>query len=504
MVDLAQALSEIKSLPDHALQRELKSPSGSIPGWLALGEIHERKRIRATTGGTDPNKRPSMAEEYAGNVQPIFAGAGMRPQSVPQPQAAMSPFPPRQQGGIAGLPPPAQAGLATMPQAQAPQGYHDGGIVRLAGGGVVYANQRAIRNQQVTQALQAQLQEAIANVYGPGYTAQIYSGGQSGERRTGSVRHNEGRAADIHVIGPDGQKVSGDALAPLGQYWAAKKYGGVGMEMHGGGIHLDEWAQPPQGGGMAWNYANEGGQYTAAQKAAIEAGLAGQMPTLYGGGAQQVAAGGSQADQIMAGLVKRGMPQHIAQGFVMNFQDESGLNSGIQEVNPTAGRGGFGLYQLTGPRRVAYENYAKGLGVPLSDTDAQLDFMMSELSGSEANAAKLIYAQPDAPHAAAAIVNNFLRPAPEYAASRTANYLSGNVPVALAAADTAGKLGATEGAEKGDPMSQYYLMQQLLAPKPVAQAPVPAPAQIVPGRPVDASQFVQNPEFMRRRTYGLA
>ena len=372
MVDLAQALSEIKSLPDHALQRELKSPSGSIPGWLALGEIHERKRIRATSGGGDPNKRPSMAEEYAGNIQPILAGAGMA-QPPPPPQAAMPSqgqvLPPRPQGGIAGLPPPAQAGLGSMPQAQAPQGYSDGGIVGLAGGG--------------------------------------------------SIR-----------------------------------------------------------------------------------------------------------DRIMTGLINRGLPPHIAQGFVMNFQDESGLNPGIQEHAPRGGRGGFGLYQLTGPRRVAYENYAQGRGVPLSSTDAQLDFMMGELKGSEARAAKVIYAQPDAPHAAAAIVKNFLRPAPEHLASRTSRYLSGNATaytptdattaagagtaaasgvVAQQAADTAGKMTTAEvggGTGGGNPMGEYFLMQQLLGAGQQQAAPAPAPTQMTPGRPVDASQFVQNPMFMQRRSHG--
>lgn len=128
---------------------------------------------------------------------------------------------------------------------------------------------------------------------------------------------------------------------------------------------------------------------------------------------------------IKAGLVARGLPEHIAEGFVMNMQDESGLNPGINEANPVVpgSRGGFGLYQLTGSRRKAYEAYAAQRGVPLDDVDAQLDFMMSELQGPEAAAWEKISRTQNAGEAGAAIVNNFLRPASEHAASRTADYL---------------------------------------------------------------------------------
>lgn len=130
---------------------------------------------------------------------------------------------------------------------------------------------------------------------------------------------------------------------------------------------------------------------------------------------------------IKAGLVARGLPEHVAEGFVMNFQDESGLNPGINEAAPTVpgSRGGFGLYQLTGPRRRAYESYAAEKGVPLDDVDAQLDFMMMELQGPEAAAWSKISGTQNAGEAGAAIVNSFLRPAEEHRASRAAKYLGG-------------------------------------------------------------------------------
>lgn len=171
-----------------------------------------------------------------------------------------------------------------------------------------YANNGKIRNKPVVPSLEGQLQDAVSSVYGPGYTLKVISGGQDkkghGTRRTGSVRHDEGHAADVHVFGPDGKQVSGDALAPLGQYWAAKKYGGVGMEMHGGAIHLDDWSSPPGGvGGMAWNYATKGGRYTPAMARAVKAGLAGQLPQLAAGASRASDAGSAAAVKAAAGAL---------------------------------------------------------------------------------------------------------------------------------------------------------------------------------------------------------
>lgn len=136
---------------------------------------------------------------------------------------------------------------------------------------------------------------------------------------------------------------------------------------------------------------------------------------------------GGIAGRIKSGLIERGLAPHVADAFVLNFKDESGLNPGINEKSPLVpgSRGGFGLYQLTGPRRVAYETYAKSRGVPLDDIDAQLDFMMEELKGPEARAAQYILSSKDTPQAAAAIVNHFLRPAEQHRSAREKRYLAG-------------------------------------------------------------------------------
>lgn len=128
---------------------------------------------------------------------------------------------------------------------------------------------------------------------------------------------------------------------------------------------------------------------------------------------------------IRKGLVARGLPEHVADAFVMNFKDESGLNPGINEIAPTVpgSRGGFGLAQWTGPRRKALEAYAAERGAPVGDANTQLDFLMTELHGPEARAYQKIIASPDSGSAAAAIVNNFLRPAEVHRAKREAAYL---------------------------------------------------------------------------------
>jgi hypothetical protein len=120
----------------------------------------------------------------------------------------------------------------------------------------------------------------------------------------------------------------------------------------------------------------------------------------------------------------------------MNFQDESGFDPGINEASPLVpgSRGGFGLYQLTGPRRKAYEAYAAEKGVPIDDVDAQLDFMMMELQGPESAAWAKISGAQNAGEAGAAIVESFLRPSEEHRVSRASKYRGGTAPEYAAAA----------------------------------------------------------------------
>lgn len=159
-----------------------------------------------------------------------------------------------------------------------------------------------------------------------------------------------------------------------------------------------------------------------------------QEPQRFAGMGQYAAYEGEAADRIKKKLIDRGMPEHIAEGFVMNFMDESGLSSTVNEKNPQVkgSRGGFGLYQLTGPRRKAYEEYAKMQGIdvtnPMEQEDAQLSFLMEELNGPESGAWDTIQTATDAGTAAAYIARDFLRPAESFLNARVSKYTGRSTP----------------------------------------------------------------------------
>jgi len=123
-------------------------------------------------------------------------------------------------------------------------------------------------------------------------------------------------------------------------------------------------------------------------------------------------------DAVVAGLVQRGVPQHVAEGVVMNFQDESGLDTSIPGDNGNA----YGLAQWNGPRRVRLHDYARSRGTSADDLDTQLDYFMRENVGPEAAAWKQVMAAPDRNSAAVAFVNHWERPATKHAVARTAKY----------------------------------------------------------------------------------
>jgi hypothetical protein len=166
--------------------------------------------------------------------------------------------------------------------------------------------------------------------------------------------------------------------------------------------------------------------------------------------------------EIRAGLIQRGMAPHIADGFLMNFKDESGLDPGINEAAPIVpgSRGGFGLAQWTGPRRVALEKFAAARGAAPSDANVQLDFLMTELQGPESRAARNIFAAPDAGSAAAAIAKDFLRPAPKHLERRVAEYTGMNPGASIPAIM---EIMADPYAPQGDKMVLGALLEQQLA-----------------------------------------
>lgn len=116
--------------------------------------------------------------------------------------------------------------------------------------------------------------------------------------------------------------------------------------------------------------------------------------------------------EILAGLVQRGIPLHIAQGIVANMIAESRLDPGINEAAPIVpgSRGGYGLNQWTGPRRRALETAAQERGVPVNDLNFQLDYTLEELQGPERSAWAALQGARDATEAARIYSERFLRP----------------------------------------------------------------------------------------------
>lgn len=125
-----------------------------------------------------------------------------------------------------------------------------------------YSNQGAIRNRPVSTELENKLDVAVSSVLGVGYTVDIFSGGQEGDRRTGTIRHNtdaegKGMAADVKIYDPQGNQVTDRTkLDTLRKYWLDNNYGSVGTYMKGEGIHFDIWTQDKLLPGMAltWSY----------------------------------------------------------------------------------------------------------------------------------------------------------------------------------------------------------------------------------------------------------
>lgn len=116
--------------------------------------------------------------------------------------------------------------------------------------------------------------------------------------------------------------------------------------------------------------------------------------------------------EIIAGLVQRGMSLAQAQGVVANMIAESRLDPGINEVAPLVpgSRGGYGLNQWTGPRRKQFEAFAADRGVDPSDLNAQLDFTMWELQNTEKGAWNALQGVNDPVEAARIYSEKFLRP----------------------------------------------------------------------------------------------
>ncbi|MBF0255559.1 MAG: hypothetical protein HQL47_03680 [Gammaproteobacteria bacterium] len=79
-------------------------------------------------------------------------------------------------------------------------------------------------------------------------------------------------------------------------------------------------------------------------------------------------------------VTSKGVPHAHALGMMANIEHESGWDAGINEQQPVVpgSRGGYGLFQHTGPRRTGLEGYAAKQGTPVSDWRVQVDYALSE------------------------------------------------------------------------------------------------------------------------------
>ena len=155
-----------------------------------------------------------------------------------------------------------------------------------AGGRAVVqmTNQGATRNLPITATLKAKLEQAVGAVFGAGAVVSVYSGGQpalgSGGNRVGSVRHDDGHAADL-TIRANGANVGLAGMERLGQWWLASRFGCAGVGMQSGrGIHLDEWGSNSgpalqSGMGPLWTYDGGAGPNT---RRILQRGHGGEMP----------------------------------------------------------------------------------------------------------------------------------------------------------------------------------------------------------------------------------
>jgi hypothetical protein len=185
---------------------------------------------------------------------------------------------------------------------------------------VSLTNQGAVRNLPITDTLRSSISSSVEQVFGPGFQAKVYSGGQPrpGEgRRVGSTRHDGGNAADVYIYDPDGKRVTGDGLAPLAKHWLSNSLGGVGLEMRGGGIHLDTHTDRSP----FWFY----GQSTPAQRAAVQEAMAARQ------GGTQAAAAPQPAAPLSYAPAMEARPDSLAPAFSRS------LGRDVVPLSPMAG-----------------------------------------------------------------------------------------------------------------------------------------------------------------------
>ena len=128
-----------------------------------------------------------------------------------------------------------------------------------AGTTVKYTNAHATRNKEIVSALEQIIITACKN---SGLSAEIFSGGMTPQRRTGSDRHLNGFAADVHLFTSEGKRLNVQSQELRDWCQQAKNAGataiGAGVGYMGNvGVHLDISAgnSVPAGSAKYWGAA---------------------------------------------------------------------------------------------------------------------------------------------------------------------------------------------------------------------------------------------------------
>ena len=179
------------------------------------------------------------------------------------------------------------------------------------------------------------------------------------------------------------------------------------------------------------NQLNVPGQMNAPVAGAGLAGMSSPAGGDAGMASPYAAVPGNREETLIQKFMQRGFSRNVAIGMVAGAKSESGLDSTVNEKDPTVekSRGGFGLFQFTGPRRLALEKFAAERNLDPADEDVQIDFASQELRTTEKGAFAKINAAETAQDAALAVVNDFLRPGKDHSAKtvEAAAALSGEV-----------------------------------------------------------------------------
>ena len=117
-----------------------------------------------------------------------------------------------------------------------------------------------------------------------------------------------------------------------------------------------------------------------------------------------------------------GLSDVQAAGLLGNLGHETGGFRRLQEIAPAVpgSRGGWGLAQWTGPRRVAMETWCRARGLDPADPEAGYGYLCAELRTTEAPALAALRAAATLASATEAVWRRYERPGIVAAARRLA------------------------------------------------------------------------------------